>query len=56
MCIVYYRASMGGFMEDFNAPALSASPYFDQATFSTKKVTVRKNFPETWLWEMIDAG
>lgn len=54
MCIVYYRASMAAM--DLNVPALPTSLHFNQATFSTKKVTVRKNFPETWLWEMIDAG
>ncbi|XP_046828737.1 CD109 antigen-like isoform X3 [Vespa crabro] len=51
---IYYRASMAAL--DLNAPVPAVSPRFNQATISTKKVTVRKNFPETWLWEMIDAG
>ncbi|XP_014601165.1 PREDICTED: CD109 antigen-like isoform X2 [Polistes canadensis] len=56
---IYYRASMAAL--DVAVPALPSAPsaasvQFNQDIFSTKKVTVRKNFPETWLWEAVDAG
>ncbi|KYN22068.1 hypothetical protein ALC57_05544 [Trachymyrmex cornetzi] len=51
MCVVYYRnsiedvmfASAGG----FSGPAAALPP---------EKVKVRKNFPETWLWQTLEAG
>ncbi|XP_015181620.1 PREDICTED: CD109 antigen-like isoform X2 [Polistes dominula] len=56
---IYYRASMAALDVEVPAAAFAlstASVPFNQEIFSTKKVTVRKNFPETWLWEAVDAG
>ncbi|KAK2582524.1 hypothetical protein KPH14_004819 [Odynerus spinipes] len=49
---IYYRASVDSL--DIHAPLLAESSR--EAVFSTTKVTVRKNFPETWLWQALDAG
>jgi len=50
MCVVYYRASLD---EAIFASAVETS---DTAALPPEKVKVRKNFPETWLWETLDAG
>ncbi|XP_012527299.1 CD109 antigen isoform X2 [Monomorium pharaonis] len=51
--ILYYRSSLEDVMYasaagGFSGPATAALP--------PEKVKVRKNFPETWLWETLDAG
>lgn len=50
MCVVYYRASVD---EAIFASAAGAS---GPASLPPEKVKVRKNFPETWLWQTLDAG
>lgn len=51
MCVVYYRSSIEDVMYasagGFSGPAAALPP---------EKVKVRKNFPETWLWQTLDAG
>ncbi|KAK0179673.1 hypothetical protein PV327_005405 [Microctonus hyperodae] len=49
--ILYYRTS---FMEE--AMFASAAGGFPTAAFPSEKLKVRKNFPETWLWQELDAG
>ncbi|XP_044019727.1 CD109 antigen-like isoform X2 [Aphidius gifuensis] len=48
--ILYYRSSLDGAM--FSSEA--ASP--EASTYSNEKLKVRKNFPETWLWQSLDSG
>ncbi|XP_067205128.1 thioester-containing protein 1 allele R1-like isoform X2 [Linepithema humile] len=48
--ILYYRASLDGVM--FASAAGVSGP----AELPPEKMKVRKNFPETWLWQMLDAG
>jgi len=51
MCVVYYRSSIEDVMyapaAGFSSPAVALPP---------EKIKVRKNFPETWLWQTLDAG
>lgn len=51
MCVVYYRASL-----DNEAIFASAAGFSGPAALPPEKIKVRKNFPETWLWQMLDAG
>ncbi|XP_034936868.1 CD109 antigen-like isoform X2 [Chelonus insularis] len=52
--ILYYRSS---FMEDTMLPlAPSASSFGSAGGSPLEKPKVRKNFPETWLWQTLDAG
>ncbi|XP_072743357.1 thioester-containing protein 1 allele R1 isoform X2 [Anoplolepis gracilipes] len=48
--VLYYRAN---FDEAFYA---SAAGFSGPAALPPEKVKVRKNFPETWLWQTLDAG
>ena len=50
MHIVYYRTSLDGMM--IPVPAMAS-----QSTFAPPgEMKVRKNFPETWIWEAVDTG
>ncbi|XP_020282986.1 CD109 antigen-like isoform X2 [Pseudomyrmex gracilis] len=48
--ILYYRSSLD---ETIFA---SAAGFAGPAELPPEKVKVRKNFPETWLWQTLDAG
>ncbi|XP_046746805.1 CD109 antigen-like isoform X2 [Diprion similis] len=48
--LIYLRANFDGVMYE----SAAASP--DPTTVQPGKLKVRKNFPETWLWQMLDAG
>lgn len=49
VCIVYYRSAVA-----FAFPSAAGS--FSSIALPSKKTKVRKNFPETWLWQTLDAG
>lgn len=50
MCVVYYRSSLD------DAIFASAAGFSGPTALPPEKIKVRKNFPETWLWQMLDAG
>ncbi|OAD56424.1 hypothetical protein WN48_03428, partial [Eufriesea mexicana] len=50
VCIVYYRS---GLAHSLSAPAAGS---FSSIALPSKKTKIRKNFPETWLWQTLDAG
>lgn len=52
ICVVYYRASVDDIPMNAFAGGVAAGP----APLPLEKVKVRKNFPETWLWQTLDAG
>ncbi|XP_029178171.1 CD109 antigen-like isoform X4 [Nylanderia fulva] len=47
---IYYRANLD------EALYASAAGFSGPAALPPEKVKVRKNFPETWLWQTLDAG
>ncbi|XP_076245134.1 thioester-containing protein 1 allele R1 isoform X2 [Calliopsis andreniformis] len=47
--ILYYRAGI-------EMPLGAAADGLSSIVLSSEKMKVRKNFPETWLWQMLDAG
>ncbi|KAL6449226.1 hypothetical protein ACFW04_000704 [Cataglyphis niger] len=47
---LYYRANLD------EALYASAAGFSGPAALPPEKVKVRKNFPETWLWQTLDAG
>ncbi|XP_076755633.1 thioester-containing protein 1 allele R1 isoform X2 [Xylocopa sonorina] len=47
--ILYYRSGVA-----FAIP--SAAESFSPIALSPEKTKIRKNFPETWLWQTLDAG
>ncbi|XP_011255612.1 CD109 antigen isoform X2 [Camponotus floridanus] len=48
--MLYYRANLD------EALYASAAGFSGPAALPPEKVKVRKNFPETWLWQTLDAG
>ncbi|XP_017758263.1 PREDICTED: CD109 antigen-like isoform X2 [Eufriesea mexicana] len=48
--ILYYRS---GLAHSLSAPAAGS---FSSIALPSKKTKIRKNFPETWLWQTLDAG
>ncbi|XP_015601908.1 CD109 antigen isoform X2 [Cephus cinctus] len=48
--ILYYRSNLDAVM------MVSAAASSSTTTFPSEKIKVRKNFTETWLWQMLDAG
>ncbi|XP_046675493.1 CD109 antigen-like isoform X2 [Homalodisca vitripennis] len=56
---LYYRAASSGvLMDDHDLMFAENLPHLSTITSESGPQTprVRSNFPETWLWEMIDAG
>ncbi|XP_012262615.2 CD109 antigen-like isoform X2 [Athalia rosae] len=51
--MIYYRSEMDAVMFEMAVPSVSLPSL---ATVQPEKPKVRKNFPETWLWQMLDAG
>ena len=51
MCIAFYRSNLDA---DFPPTAMEAKAGPNMSP--SEKVKVRKNFPETWLWQALDAG
>lgn len=44
-------------MDDAMIESAESAPHStDVVDSSATGVRVRKNFPETWLWQMLDAG
>lgn len=53
-CTVYFRSNV---MDDQELSENTASvPLMAEDRDSSSGVKVRKNFPETWLWESVESG
>ncbi|XP_011158223.1 CD109 antigen isoform X2 [Solenopsis invicta] len=52
--VLYYRSSLED--EMFASAGISGFADLATAALPPEKVKVRKNFPETWLWQTLDAG
>jgi len=43
-------------ISDNMAPVQSMAPAENDGGATSSAVKVRKNFPETWLWESVESG